>query len=200
MRFLCVYLRCVVVGVALLTILGAALLGHFVTLMVFVSSRDEGPSGVWAAAAYLGGLIAATWLALAAHEGGHLLAARLCGLAPWFARIGPVTLTRVGSQWQAGWTWRHNWLDGIALCFLPGTCRWKRLVVLAGGPLGNLAVGIVAGSLAVMHLSPVGRCWALLLAVNCLFFGLANLLPLQEKLSSDGLAIWRVLRGNTTDA
>jgi hypothetical protein len=196
-RFLRVCLWCFAMGFAACSVMSVTLAGHLVTLAVFASSREEGPRGAWAVAAYLCGLVASGWLALAAHEGGHLLAARACGLSPSFARVGPVTFTRVGWEWQAGWTWRHSWFDGVALCRPPAACRWQSLLFIAGGPLGNLAVGIVALPLAVVGPSAVGRCWAALLAVNCAFYGLLSLLPLREALPSDGLAFWRALRGRS---
>src|SRR5262245_61767213 len=115
-RILRVGVWCMAMGLAFCSVVCVALIGHFVVLVAFASAHNEAPRGARAVLAYLFGLAVTAWLALSAHEGGHLLAARVCGLVPRSARIGPVTLLRVGSGWQAGWVWRCNWFSGEAVC------------------------------------------------------------------------------------
>jgi hypothetical protein len=133
-------------------------------------------------------------LAVAIHEGGHLLGGRLAGLSPFFAHVGPVTFAKRDGRWRVGWDPRQPCLTGRVICDLRRAGRARVAVFLAAGPAANLATGVVALVVALLPSWPLAQAWAGQMAVWSLAFGTFNLLPLRERLfDSDGLALWRVL-------
>lgn len=136
-------------------------------------------------------------LAVAAHELGHVLGGACVGLRPQFAHVGPITFTRRAGRWALGWDGRQSWLGGQVVCARLAGSRARMAAFLLAGPSANLVAGVAAAVwFADARLPALPRCWAGLLAVQSLFFGALNLMPLRAgRLDSDGLALCRLLAG-----
>jgi hypothetical protein len=142
------------------------------------------------------GVVLSLVLAIAVHEVGHVVGARLAGLRPYLVQIGPVAFTRHGGRWRLGWGRCPRHLGGMVLCHIWGAGRAQLAVFLACGPLANLATGVVAIGLAVLPSVALVQSWSGQFAVVSFALGAVNLLPLRERpLDTDGLALWRILAG-----
>lgn len=134
------------------------------------------------------------YLALAVHEFGHYLGARLRRMTVLAVAIGPVEFFPVVDGWRLRPRRREHAREvgGYVLAF-PDPERPPRrdyAVMLLGGPLANLALALVLASmLATMEASY----WQLLCIVLALlnFAGFSgNLLPYQtQSLVTDGLQL-----------
>jgi hypothetical protein len=186
----------VVVAVGLAVLMFLTGVAYLVVLCVTAPSLSAsfGPAGMVAAFAL--GVPLALALSLAAHEAGHLAAGRTLGLRPGFARVGPLTLTRLGTRWRLGWDRRGRWAGGLVRCETGWGRNWRTAAFLLAGPAANLSLGAAAVVVATLDPLPLVRCWAGLLAANSVLFGLANLVPLREGwLNTDGLALLRLVGG-----
>jgi hypothetical protein len=193
-RFIRQCLWLVSLATATAFLLLTAVVGDFAVLVVCLPRLAHPLAGWVGWTLCLVGFPLTLILAAAAHEGGHLLAARVVGMRPLFARLGPVMVTLVGKGWRFGWDRRAEWVTGLAVCDLRGTNRGQRLLFIAGGPLMSLASATVAAVLALAAPSAVVACWSGLYAVHSALLGILCLLPIEERrLASDGLALWRVL-------
>jgi hypothetical protein len=184
-------------GIATTALLFALVIGEFTVLVVFLPRLTQAAGGV-GMAFYLLGLPLTFALAMVLHEAGHLLAGRLAGLRPLFARVGPLTFTRIGFGWgwKCGWDWKAGWLGGFAACNLSVASRWRRLLFIAGGPLSNLMLGASAAIMPLVVPQAMIACWSGLFAVHSILLGLMCLLPLKDRgLPSDGLGLWWMLTG-----
>ncbi|KRD40028.1 MULTISPECIES: M50 family metallopeptidase [unclassified Lysobacter] len=175
-------------ALAALSVLGAALA---------CSSIVEPLSGFWALSAGVLLFMALTYLALAVHEFGHYLGARLRRMIVLAVAIGPVEFYPVVGGWRPRPRERRHVREvgGYVVAF-PDPDRPPRgdfAVMLLGGPLANLVLTLsLAALLATMEASH----WQLLCIALALlnFAGFAcNLLPYQTKsLATDGLQLLRL--------
>lgn len=158
------------------------------------SSIVEPLSGFWAVSAGVLLFLALAYLALAVHEFGHYLGARLRRMNVLAVAIGPVEFYPVVGGWRPRPRRREHAREfgGYVVAF-PDPDRPPRgdfAVLLLGGPLANLALALpLAALLATMEASH----WQLLCIALALlnFAGFAcNLLPYQTKsLATDGLQL-----------
>jgi peptidase M50-like protein len=145
-------------------------------------------------------LLLLQWLMVVPHELGHAVVARSFGYKQIRILVG--TGRALFSVNMLGFTWLFNLIPLGGLTFFnPGTLppRWKRLAVVAAGPMVNL----LAGALALLFLKPGWvsdgiSTWPGL-------FVWANLLVLVESLipyvirtpfgatGTDGLQLWHLL-------
>jgi membrane-associated protease RseP (regulator of RpoE activity) len=149
-------------------------------------------------------LIAAAFGVLLAHELGHLIAARFLGITVTSISIGfgPEILgytDRFGTRWKlAAWlvggscsikaeSFVHRTKSPHAQRSLPWMSLRKQAIILAGGPVANiaLAIALFAVVLPFIHhdlysdaIEERAIGYALLLSVFSLSVGLFNLLPL----------------------
>jgi hypothetical protein len=152
---------------------------------------------VAAPAFFLAGLLITYVLAVAAHEAGHAVGAAWAGLSVRCARVGPFGFARRGRRWVARWDGWHPQVEGwIDCCGLElASCRHAAVMLLAG-PMASLVLGVAAAVLAGGGLHPLPGCWLGMFAVQSLLFGVVNLVPDRAgEFESDGLALWRLLRG-----
>jgi hypothetical protein len=132
-------------------------------------------------------------LALAVHEGGHVLGGRLAGWRARSVRVGPVTLTRRQGRWALGWRCRAGWLTGWVETGPGPADRWRPALFVGAGPAASLALGAVAGAVAAAGLPSGLRCWAALFAVHSVCLGVWSVVPLKERgHATDGLRLWRL--------
>ena len=152
---------------------------------------------VAAPAFFLAGLLITYVLAVAAHEAGHAVGAAWVGLSVRYARVGPFGFAQRGRRWIARWDGWHPQVEGWIDCWgLELAPRRHAAVVLLAGPMASLVLGVAAAVLAVGDLHPLPGCWFGMFAVQSILFGAVNLVPDRAgEFKSDGLALWRLLRG-----
>ena len=90
-------------------------------------------------------LIPALYVAIAAHELGHLAAGRLAGLDAGGISVGAFVFVKSGKNWIFRFE-RKRWLGGFLMPLTPpGDCRpWQFTWFLAGGPLASFALAAFA--------------------------------------------------------
>lgn len=172
------------------TLVAVSVFGAAVTC----SSIVEPLSGLSAVLAWGLLFFGAVYLALAVHEFGHYLGARIRRMSVLAVAIGPVELRAVVGGWRLR-RCRSEYareVGGYVLAF-PDPERPARrdyAVVLLGGPLANLALALALGAmLATMEASSWQLLCIALALLNFAGFG-ANLLPYQSRsLASDGLQL-----------
>jgi peptidase M50-like protein len=129
--------------------------------------------------------------AVATHEIGHLVAARLAGMTPFGLQVGPLCL----SATRRGWRFRSRRIaqrvSGYAIAF-PDPARPVRsqfTVMTWGGPIANLGIAALAAiALTFAHRAEIVSFLVAIGAGNALM-GLANLLPSRRTFYSDGMAL-----------
>jgi hypothetical protein len=197
LRLLGLGLRWLALGAAVALLMLGFTVGAFAVLVLTAPALGA----EWGAAVGLSlicvGLPISLVLAVAAHELGHVFGGACAGLRPQFAHVGPITFTRWAGRWSLGWDRRQSWLGGRVVCARPPESRARMAVFLLAGPSANLVAGVAAAVwFADAGLPALPRCWAGLLAVQSLFLGVVNLVPLRVgRLDSDGLALCRLLAG-----
>ena len=173
-------------------VLWLGITGAMIGCGVFVHRWLEAPS-------FLGFLLLLPlwFLAVAIHEGGHLLGARSGGMTVMSVQVGNLEFKALRKRWRMRLVRRRPGLAGLVLAF-PDPARamrgpWVRMIL--GGPLANaLAAGVFTiASVALWRFPSVT--WLLgAFAILNLALALANLLPTQGAATSDGLALLRWLR------
>lgn len=139
------------------------------------------------------------YVAVAIHEGGHLLAARRAGMVVLQAGVGFVEFRALRKGWRVGWRRQVNKRQGgYVMAFADPRQDWRRqsMGFVVGGPLANL----LAAGLGWLLLPYPGGSFshALLLAfvATNACMGLANLVPARVgALETDGLWLLRWWRG-----
>ncbi|WP_152221689.1 site-2 protease family protein [Pseudomonas sp. SCB32] len=140
------------------------------------------------------------YLSIFVHELGHLLAARWSGMTVLRMCVRRLDVRLLREGLKVGWRPRYNRrLAGFVMAFADPRGPWRRqqMWFVAGGPLANLAVALLAGAI-VLWLEP-GPLRGILLAIcatnACV--GVANLLPVvgRPRVVSDGLWLLRWRRG-----
>jgi Peptidase family M50 len=131
-------------------------------------------------------LIPTLFVAVAVHEGGHLLAAYLMGLHIGGIAIGPFLLARSGRHWV--WEFQRHRLGGYfkPLSSQAPIRRFQYVVMILGGPVSNLALAVVAGVWFARYGSGMWQ-WRGTLFWTSLFLGLLSSVPFSSGLlKSDG--------------
>lgn len=145
----------------------------------------------------------ALFLSVVWHELGHLLAAQLVGFRFVLVTFGPLRLAREagGLRLSLIHTNLVQW-QGRALSVPPeyGRHRWRRICLLAGGPLATLAqLLLVLGISYALRSQTIGYGWGLLLL--WLMLSAVILLPATAvpqkigNISTDAARIWQLWRG-----
>jgi tetratricopeptide (TPR) repeat protein len=146
-------------------------------------------------------LLPVVYLSTLGHEVGHALVARCVGYAVLSFGLG---LGRPFMVWRLGRTRfflaRTKPLQGITFTLAPGRppARWRKVIMLAGGILGNAL--LAAAALGLLYLLPAGSTvWWTALAVNGLAV-IVNLIPTPQGIGvlgipTDGGQIFQALRG-----
>lgn len=91
-------------------------------------------------------LIPLLYLAVAFHEGGHLLAGAIRGFRPCLFIVGPLKLERQGGRWRVGRNRVLPGFGGLAAGIPEHTerLRQRMLMLIAGGPAASLLTGLAA--------------------------------------------------------
>lgn len=141
-------------------------------------------------------------LAVAIHELGHFIGAKLGGMVPYQMQIGTFDIKMEINGFRARWCKPAIKVDGFLLSFpnADKPLRGQHLWMVAGGPLANLLAALVFGFTAYLLDSHeiswllAGFAW-----VN-LGIGLANLVPTEKEMASDGMQLIRWWRGVDEEA
>lgn len=139
-------------------------------------------------------LIPALYVAIAAHELGHLLVARLVGMQPGGIAIGGFVFYKSGAHWVRRFDWRRMVSGGFAIP-LSRTDEFRRARfawMVAGGPLASILLS-GASALFIVNRGNGAAEWA-----GTLFWASAltitSLLPISSGVNkSDGLRFWELL-------
>lgn len=143
-------------------------------------------------------LILPMWfLAVLAHELGHLTGGALAGSRPLLLMVGPMKVTWVAGRPQLGLNRSLNLAGGVAAA-APDDDRdlvRRQLLMVAGGPLTSLLLGALL-FLAMTATTGLTNFVLLLAALLSLAIGVITLLPMQASgFYSDGARILLLLRG-----
>ncbi len=145
----------------------------------------------------LPGLLGA-YVALVAHEAGHVVAGRIVGFRFGILGVGPLCLARSGETLSLRWLPPSHW-GPFSLAYpttaehVPSRLAW----CVAGGPLASLLIALLAAS-CVRILPPEGRhftAWLALLSA-CVFLATAQPFGTGAGIPSDGRRFWGLLRGD----
>ncbi|MEE9100010.1 site-2 protease family protein [Pseudomonas nitroreducens] len=157
------------------------------------------PGGaIWSLSGIVAGLCI-VYLSVVVHELGHLLAARWAGMTVLRMRVGRLDVRLLRKGWKLGFAPRtQKRLQGFVMAFADPRAAWRRqhMGFVAGGPLANLILAVLAGALGAW-LAPGAAHGMLLAFAACnACIGVANLLPVERKPQvSDGLWLLRWWRG-----
>jgi hypothetical protein len=168
------------------------IIGLFVTFLFILEDQHKLPDWHWPA---FNGLliIPALYLVIAAHEAGHLVAARLAGIETGGIAIGGFIVAKSGKNWV--FRFEKRLLYGF---FKPLTgtedlhpARYAWMV--EGGPFASLCLIVLCGWLSARFASGAWQ-W-----IGTLFWtsliGLISLIPISSALNkSDGMLLWMLLR------
>lgn len=157
------------------------------------------PEGaIWNLSGIVAGLVI-VYLSVVVHELGHLLAARWAGMTVMRMRVGRLDIRLLRKGCKLGFAPRlQKRLQGFVMAFADPRTPWRRqhMCFVAGGPLANLLLAVLAGALGAW-LAPGAAHGVLLAFAACnACMGVANLLPVERKPQvSDGLWLLRWWRG-----
>ncbi|QSX77970.1 zinc metalloprotease [Agrilutibacter solisilvae] len=144
-------------------------------------------------------LCVALWvLAVAVHEGGHVLGARASGMTVFHASVGRLEFKAQRRGWRVRWNRKKPQLAGLVVAFPDPRVPMRApcMLMTVAGPAANALVGGLCALLAAALWERGGSaCWLLLsfASIN-LPLALTNLLPTQKHAASDGLMLLRWLR------
>lgn len=140
------------------------------------------------------------YLAIAVHEAGHGLAARVLGFHLDFLVVGPLQLLNRNHSLQLQIN-RSLMVAGGLTSVLPTRLqgiRWQLISMIAGGPLASLGLAVAGMALAgfpLLTASHVSLSLVLVFSGISLMMGVVNALPLQVGyFQTDGARIWMLLR------
>lgn len=143
--------------------------------------------------------LAAIYLALLAHELGHLLAGKLIGMRPFLLITGPLKVFATQKGLQIGLNRNLSLAGGLAACLPQKTDQLKRqlLIIAAGGPLSSL-LGSLFG-LTLFFMLPPESPWkyaGFLFGVISLVIFAVTIIPGKTAgFQTDGGQILSLLRG-----
>lgn len=204
--------RELLVGLAFGALVGLAVAGVGGGRALAVLDRVE-PDG--SGALLLLSLPLALFLAIGAHEGGHLLGGRFAGFRAYFLLVGPLRLERTGGGWRAGVNGRLSTWGGLAAAAPSHGRRLRHRMALyvAGGPGASLLLGVLCLIAALaLHSSDVGGLarsegsvslsvalsflFLAVLGVASLLLGFVTLIPGRSGgMYTDGGRLLRLIRG-----
>lgn len=141
-------------------------------------------------------------LAVAIHESGHFIGAKLGGMIPYQMQIGPFDIKMEMNGFRFRWCKPAIKVDGFLLSFpnADKPLRGQHFWMVAGGPLANLLAALFFGVAAyLLDSHEVSWLLAGFTWVN-LGMGLANLVPTEKVMASDGMQLIRWWRGVDEDA
>jgi Zn-dependent protease len=142
-------------------------------------------------------LLPLLWIAtVAIHEAGHYVGAWRNDMFAFMAQVGPINFLAQQGGWKWRWKWSPRKLHGFVMAFANSRDPFAKQMIwmTLAGPLANLAIGFICVALGVA-LWPEGL-GAFMLGFGTLnlMTGVANLLPCEHVLPSDGLMLIRWLR------
>jgi len=154
---------------------------------------------VWILPGILAGVMV-LYLSIFVHELGHLLGARWSGMTVLRMCVRRLDIRLLRGGWKLGWRPRHDRrLAGFVMAFADprGPWRQQQMCFVAGGPLANLAVALLAGAVVLWLESGPARGILLAVSATNACVGIANLLPVvgKPRVVSDGLWLLRWRRG-----
>jgi hypothetical protein len=185
------------------------IVGAFIGIVLVIPTIASPKGGGDALADWIPLVVLALWLypIIFVHESGHLVASWVVGFSFYRFYLGPLKITRTRQGLRLQWSKDHLF-SGAVLCAPTDDrhLRRRKAIFSAGGPLANLLLAVVAWRLWFFYYAaccanvtseaPVLVNSLALLALFSLGVGLTNLLPFQmQRSASDGLHIWRMLRG-----
>lgn len=141
--------------------------------------------------------IAAHFIAVAMHELGHFAGARAGGMHVLRAHVSWLDFRAVRQGWRLRWAapaWR---VDGavMAMPCSARSLRQQEVWFVLGGPLANLLAGAIS-AVAAWAAWRSGPGWFFVgFAAYSVALGLANLVPQNKPMPSDGLLLWRLAKG-----
>ena len=145
--------------------------------------------------------VLAVFFLVVVHEVGHLLAARMAGMALAGMQIGPIFLQAKKRGWSVHWSRSRRPTAGLAIAYPDPTRSLPRQFVLMtiGGPLANV---VCAAAFAVPWLllpNGPGRIFVAALSLASVFTAMGNLIPTSKFFPSDGFQLLRWHRGVPDD-
>jgi hypothetical protein len=173
----------------------------WVILVIGFASRSHAWGGFYVALAILSFPLIGM-LAIAIHELGHFLGAKLGGMIPYQMQIGPFDIKMEINGFRARWCKPAIKVDGFLLSFpnADKPLRGQHLWMIAGGPLANLLAALIFGfSAYLLDTREISWILAGLAWVN-LGIGLANFVPTEKVMASDGMQLIRWWRGADEEA
>jgi len=185
----------VVVGV-----IGARLLaGHTTPAERGGLRRQLGP---WTLPVLIPLLILAAYFGIVVHELGHVAGGLLARFRFYLFVAGPLRVERDpdSGRVRVGLNRTVSMMGGLAALLPTGTHDlWRRFgLLIAGGPLGSLALAVGAWALAAFGppLSPLGKAVVEVTAIMSAGLLIATLLPMRTGgYPSDGARLLRLMRG-----
>lgn len=173
----------------------------WVILVIGFMSRSHTWGGFYTALAVLSFPLIGM-LVIAIHELGHFIGAKLGGMVPYQMQIGTFDIKMEMNGFRARWCKPAIKVDGYLLSFSNADkpLRGQHLWMIAGGPLANLLAAFISGFCAYLFDTHeiswllAGFAW-----VN-LGIGLANLVPTEKVMTSDGMQLIRWWRGVDEEA
>jgi len=143
------------------------------------------------------------FLSIVLHEAGHALAAVCGGATLVRVQVGAVELQALRKGWRVRWKRAPKGIGGMVQTFPSpyGSLRRQMMTTVVAGPLVNLMLALGSLGLGVaLRDQDVGAGLLGFGAFNAML-ALANLLPWSSAamLASDGLLLWRWIRGIDDD-
>ena len=141
-------------------------------------------------------LILAGYLCIALHEGGHLLAGILLGRKCRVFAVGPVSVSREGSQWKFRFCCQGVRAAGRTdLLPSPGISVAKEMIIVASGPAANALTFLACVALRNSTIL-TSSFWFWPVAVGSVVLLLENLVPSRvAEIESDGARLISLIRG-----
>jgi len=161
----------------------AIVLGSAIGLVIVLVDEGELPNWHWPG---FNGLLIVPLLyaAVAFHEVGHLLAAKLVGIDNGGIAVGGFTLTKSGKNWVFRFN-RHLWAYGFfkPLTRSPGYSPSRYAWMVAGGPVASF---FLAGMCAVLYSCYGSGPWHAIgsLFWTSAFLGICSLIPINSDQAS----------------
>ena len=160
--------------------------------------------GYWGVHESLGWLlIPLIWIvAVAIHEYGHVLGARIMGMTPYLLHIGPLQMWALKRGWRMRWRRQRRGYGGMVMAYLNPYAgpRNQYLVMIAGGPAANLIAAVVTALLAVYTQQPDINAFLYGISGFNLAMAVANLLPRRLPFANDGMLLLVWLKGMDEDS
>jgi hypothetical protein len=145
----------------------------------------------------LAGLVA-LYVALLAHEAGHVVAGQFAGFRFGLLGVGPVCIVRFGQKLRLRWLPPSHWGPfALAYPVTPDRIAARAAWYVAGGPLASLALALAAAACVWLAPDRAILRWATPLALvsASIFVATAQPFGTGAGVPSDGGRVWATLRG-----